>query len=951
MQCTISHLVRWASCTLLISTLAIGACSKGDDSPGADGGNRVSVEVAPLQLPDVSEAVYRLTVKNKAGQTVWQKSISSTQYGSGDGAASYVGPCDSQSNPNTIELELESLSAAGSLLSPTADYANPAPLGSPIALEATCEADKDTPVEFNLNIARAGEQGFFDISVNFQDLFCSAKLDCERTGGQPLELLYHPHTGKRDLTAVLGFACTAGPDQDTYLHMNQVRIDCTGTNAQTFYVDSQGGPGNLNPPFPGPPNDSDLIFQSATYRGEEQIGNSNKFYWNVAIGLNEDAFPGLRPCTLHATATASDGGLTDGTTPDGMRWPYIEWNVPIVEGDGTFSCGAHELGAGTEVAVKYTDAPIAFTASIQRSNPETTVLSGCDPDEACGDCTSSCMLGSGTGLDNVTGGDSGGDPAPELADELETKVNPDDITGLVASPTGGLTLADQNYDLPFLWAANHDDGTVSKIDTRNMKEVGRYWVCGGQGGTGPSRTAVDLDGNAFVTCRFNGHVTKIGVIEPECKDTNGTPGIQTSQDTDGNGTITGSELLPWGQDECILWDKAPAAGVATCNTSSICGRAAGVDVNNDVWVGIWANTNVSSRGTLYRLDGDTGTTKGAIALPERPYGLVIDKSGFIWIASRDTNGALVRVNPQTGTSVVWKTGSGNYSGTASTDNYGITIDPWGGIWLGQYQAGGLKRFVMNADGLTGTFYGPYGTGANDDTRGVGIKVSYDESGAVTGAEVFGGHHYSSCYNTVSYAKLDASGTVVKHGIIGVSGASGPIGNAIDVDGNEWAVSYCTGTATRYKVTWDASNNPTVNVHGTVTIGNHPYSYSDMTGQALRDLAGTEGHYEHRWTGWGTGQTWWKSVTLDANLPGGPTVTWLELRWRSADDPADLDNDVVPWTSVVTVDDATTMPISLSPDGTARRINKYFELEVNFFTTDPGGQVPELNGIGLAVYRL
>lgn len=193
--------------------------------------------------------------------------------------------------------------------------------------------------------------------------------------------------------------------------------------------------------------------------------------------------------------------------------------------------------------------------------------------------------------------------------------------------------------------------------------------------------------------------------------------------------------------------------------------------------------------------------------------------------------------------------------------------------------------------------------------------------------------------------------MIKHGVISVGGASGPIGNAIDVDGNEWTVNYCTGTATRYLVTWDASNNPTVNVHGNVTIGNHPYSYSDMTGQALRNLAGVEGHYQHRWTGWGTGSTWWKSVTLDANLPGGAGVTRLDVRWRSADTAADLDNNIVPWTTAFAVDSTTAMPIDLSPDGTTRRTNKYFELSVDFFTTDPGGQVPELNGIGLAVYHL
>ena len=948
MQRILPRVLGTSAGVVVFSALALGACGKGDVVEAPAGGH-VQIAVAPLDLPNVTEAVYRLTVRNAANEMVWQKTITSTQYGSGQGAASYVGPCDAQSTPNRIYLELESLSAGGALLSATSDYANPAPLGSPISLSAACAADSDTPVEFNLNIARAGEQGFFDISVNFNDLFCSAKLDCERLVNgvpQPLELLYNPHTGKRDLTAVLGFACTAGPDQDTYLHMSKVAVECAG---QTFYVESQLGPGNLNPPFPGPPNTTDLFFQTATYRGQELIGTTNKFYWNVAIGLNEDALAALKPCTLKATATASDGPLAGGETPAGMRWPYIEWNVPLNDAAGAMVCGAHELGGGTQVQVKYTDpGPISFVASIQRSAPDNTVLNGCNPSEVCGACASSCYLGSGTGLDDVTTGGTGGTDAPPLATELETKVNPDDITGLVASASGGLTLADQNYDLPFLWAANSGDNTVSKIDTRNLKEVGRYRVC-----NNPSRTAVDLEGNAFIACRYDGGVAKIGVIDPECIDRNNNLVIDTSRDTNNNGVIDGGEMLAAGADECVLWTKFPAAAApyaVGCSSASVCGRAAGVDVNNDVWIGIWANSR------LYRLDGATGDTIKSIAIPHRPYGLAIAEDGMIWVASRETNGALMRVNPQTDAVTTWVSGTGNYTGAPSTDNYGISIDPFGSIWLGQYQAKGLKRFTLNADGITGVFSGPYGSSGTAFTRGIGIKAFYDAQGVVTGAEVYSGHSEASCYGTVSYAKLDAAGAVVAHGVISVPGTNGPIGNAIDVDGYIWGVNYCGNSATKYSVSYGAAPNYTPTVVtagaglGTVPIGLNPYTYSDMTGQALRNLAGVDGHYRHRWTGWAAPtRTWWKGLNLVASLPGGPTVTWLEVKWRSGDDATALNS--APWTTATTVHSGTTMPLDLAINPTTARIGRYFDLEVVFRTTDPGGQVPELSGIGLVVYQL
>ena len=68
---------------------------------------------------------------------------------------------------------------------------------------------------------------------------------------------------------------------------------------------------------------------------------------------------------------------------------------------------------------------------------------------------------------------------------------------------------------PFLWVANGGEDTVSKIDTKNNKEVARYRTWFGPGGQpgyynhlgdpwsgpAPSRTAVDKDGNAYVLNR------------------------------------------------------------------------------------------------------------------------------------------------------------------------------------------------------------------------------------------------------------------------------------------------------------------------------------------------------------------------------------------------------------------------------------------------------------------
>ena len=375
-----------------------------------------------------------------------------------------------------------------------------------------------------------------------------------------------------------------------------------------------------------------------------------------------------------------------------------------------------------------------------------------------------------------------------------------------------------------------------------------------------------------------------------------------------------------------------------------CARAAGADLGNDVWVGMWNSAK------LYKLNGANGAVETTVNLTNKPYGLAIADDGTIWVTSRATNGTLMKVNPQTSAVSTYSTTIG------PAGHYGIAIDPWGKIWIGAYETNALTRF----DPVSSTWSGPYGSGG--PTRGVAIKANYHpDTGALLGAHVFSGHEAGGCGNGVSYALLDASGNVYSSGIFAVPGASGPVGSAIDVDGYNWTVNYCGYSATKYSVSFAATSPyaPTVTTVGvglgTLPIGAHPYTYSDMTGQALRNLAGVDGHYQHRWTGWSTGQTWWKAVNLAASLPGAPTagqpdpITWLEVKWRSGDDATALNS--APWTSLTTVHGGTAMPLELAINPTTPRIGKYFDLWIDFRTTDPGGQVPELTGIGLVVYHL
>src|SRR5689334_4858318 len=78
----------------------------------------------------------------------------------------------------------------------------------------------------------------------------------------------------------------------------------------------------------------------------------------------------------------------------------------------------------------------------------------------------------------------------------------------------------------YLWASNSAQGTISKIDTQTVTEVGRF-ITRPDGIGDPSRTSVSQSGHVAVANRSGG-VTKIYADISFCDDSNGTPGIQTS---------------------------------------------------------------------------------------------------------------------------------------------------------------------------------------------------------------------------------------------------------------------------------------------------------------------------------------------------------------------------------------------------------------------------------------
>lgn len=375
----------------------VGGCADGAETNQPFDGPTFNLEIGALELTGVADAVWDIEVINGLDETVWAQRISSSQYGDGAGSASYVGPCDASENDNTVEVTL--LGVYSSAFAQGADLGafgadapagfdpinNPGTLSKPF----TCVENGDVFVEFNVVVMRPAQQGFFDIAVNFNNIFCSAKFDCsyvnvcgangfctadgttacttdgnECTGNYDIDLL---HNGaNRDKTYVLGFACTAGgagvTGVDTHLYLNDITVTC-GENSWDINPLAADGNYNTSEGWSGVTPDEDNtggvlpFFQVASYKGQEDFdGDYNKLYLNMAFGVGTADLSG---CTLTTDGTADDDGdwVEGMIIPEATVYPYINWDINLA------TCTQHPVdGANGGVETRYT-ASIAEGAS------------------------------------------------------------------------------------------------------------------------------------------------------------------------------------------------------------------------------------------------------------------------------------------------------------------------------------------------------------------------------------------------------------------------------------------------------------------------------------------------------------------------------------------------------------------------------------------------------------
>ncbi|PKN56523.1 MAG: hypothetical protein CVU56_15775 [Deltaproteobacteria bacterium HGW-Deltaproteobacteria-14] len=356
----------WCICAGILGSGALACVGETPSGPPATG---VAITVSPLSLPGITNARYRLVVANQGGQTVADLELTSDAYGDGAGSLSYVAPCDADSNDNTVSLTVLELyqGAAGDVALAAGAWSDPGTLTQSV----TCVANADVAVTFDVTLARRADQGFFDVAVTFDDIFCSAKFDCLRDPGDPsstIDLLFNG--GARDTTFILGFACTGGIGDAvaTWQYLDDVRVAC---GADVVTVDVSAGPGVVPAgAITQVAGTANPLFGAAIYRNQEALSGVDKQSWNVALG-----FAGGNDCVVTTTGTASDGALSGDATPSLATWPYLAWNVTLTDGTGALVCTQHPVGAATcpasGVCVRYTplDAPEVFDHAYEATPP------------------------------------------------------------------------------------------------------------------------------------------------------------------------------------------------------------------------------------------------------------------------------------------------------------------------------------------------------------------------------------------------------------------------------------------------------------------------------------------------------------------------------------------------------------------------------------------------------
>ncbi len=449
-----------------------------------------------------------------------------------------------------------------------------------------------------------------------------------------------------------------------------------------------------------------------------------------------------------------------------------------------------------------------------------------------------------------------------------------------------LQLSREHTTLPFIWVPNYN-GTVSKVDTDTGNELGRYRIAppdlplGGD----PSRTTVDLQGNCWVGNRRAGTVVKIGLYEAgQYIDRNGNGIIDTSRDLNGDGDIAGAEILPWGDDECVLHEvvliegyqgvyvPGRYAGPYDTDKWGVAPRGLAVDAENNLWAGTWSTMK------YYYIEGSTGEILQTVDVSpwvHHAYGAVIDKNGVLW-SSGQMGCHVLRLDPSGDFPTISRVNMGHFVYGLGLDHLDhLFVSAWSEYWLSRIDiTTGLKEWSKYKMELL-------------EARGVACTSDNDVWVVST-----------SRGNVYRYGNDGNQKAVIDVG-------DGPTGVAVDAAGKVWVCN----SGDEYIKRIDPATNA-VDLEKRIVGSDGHYTYSDMTGMMSRTVTTRIGTWRVIFDS-KTVYTPWETVSWTGEEPEGTCIT---VKVRSS-------NDQGTWTAWQVVSNGVSL--SSIADG------RYVQIEVTF----------------------